>query len=167
MTLKIRTVTLQDVEQIAQLHVASWKKTYTGMFSEAFLKNFTPESRYILWKNNINDTNKIILALENNSEVIGFIMGEPVKQWEYAQYDGDLTALYLKKGEQGKGYGKQLFHALLIEFKKFGYQNCIVQVLKESDCKYFYEKLGAVHIDDQPLDGFECFTLSTYAWEKI
>ena len=167
MTLKIRPVTLQDVEQIAQIHVASWKITYKGMFSEAFLKNFTPESRYILWRNNINNPNKIILVLENDNKIIGFIMGESIKQRKYAQYDGDLTALYLKKEEQGKGYGKLLFDALLIEFVKIGYRNCIVKVLKECDCKYFYEKLGAVHIDDQPLDGFDYLTLSTYVWEKI
>ena len=167
MTLKIRTATLQDVEQIAQVHVSSWKMTYRGLLSESFLENVTPESRYILWKNNINDPNKIVLVLEKNAEIIGFIVGDPVKQGEYAQYDGDLTALYFKEEEQGKGYGKQLFHALLTEFEKRGYQNCIVKVLKESNCKYFYEKLGAVHIDDQPLEGFEYLTLSTYAWEKI
>lgn len=167
MTLKIRPVTLQDVEQIAQIHVASWKIAYNGIFSEAFLENFTPESRYILWRNNIKDPNKIILVLENNNKIIGFIMGESINQRKYAQYDGDLTALYLKKEEQGKGYGKLLFDALLTEFINIGYRNCVVQVLKECNCRYFYEKLGAVHIDDQPLDGFEYLMLSTYAWEKI
>ena len=167
MTLQIRRATLLDVEQIAQVHVESWKMAYSAMFSEAFLKNFTSESRYVLWRNNINDRNKIVLVLEKNDEIIGFIMGDPVKKGEYAQYDGDLTALYFKKEEQRKGYGSLLLHALLTEFTKRGYRNCIVKVLKENNCKYFYEKLGAVHIDDQPLDGFEYLTLSTYAWEKI
>ena len=167
MTLQIRSATLQDVEQIAQVHIASWKITYRELLSESFLKNVTPESRYILWRNNINDPNKIVLVLENNAEVIGFIVGDPVKQREYARYDGNLTALYFKEGEQRKGYGKQLLCALLTEFSKRGYRNCIVKVLKESNSKYFYEKLGAVHIDDQPLEGFENLTLSTYAWEKI
>ena len=76
---KIRRATLQDVEQIAQVHVASWKIAYSGLLSESFLKNLTPESRYILWRNNINDPNKIVLVLEKNDEIIGFIMGDPVK----------------------------------------------------------------------------------------
>ena len=101
MTLKIRTAILQDVEQIAQVHVSSWKIAYRGLLSESFLENVTPESRYILWRNNINDPNKIVLVLEKDAEIIGFIMGDPVKQREYAQYDGDLTALYFKKEEQG------------------------------------------------------------------
>lgn len=167
MTLQIRTATLQDVEQIAQVHIVSWKITYRELFSESFLENVTPESRYILWRNNINDPNKIVLVLEKNAEIIGFIAGDPAKQGKYAQYDGDITALYFKEEERRKGYGQLLFHALLTEFTKRGYHNCIVKVLKESNCNYFYKKLGAVHIDDQPLDGFEYLTLSTYAWEKI
>lgn len=167
MMLQIRKATLNDAEQIAKVHVAAWRMTYKGFLSESFLENVTPESRYILWNNNIEDSNKIILVLEKNSEIIGFIAGDSVKPGEYERYDGDLTALYFKKEEQGKGYGKQLLHELLKEFTKRGYQNCIVKVLKESNSKYFYEKLGAVHIDDQPLDGFENLTLSTYAWEKI
>ena len=165
--LQIRKATLNDAEQIAKVHVAAWKMIYKGFLSESFLENVTPESRYILWRNNINDPNKIVLVLENNAEIIGFIVGDSVKQREYARYDGNLTALYFKEGEQRKGYGKQLLCALLTEFSKLGYRNCIVKVLKESNCKYLYEKLGAVHIDDQPLDGFEHLTLSTYAWEKI
>ena len=164
---QIRKATLNDVEQIAQVHVITWKTTYKGFLSESFLENITPESRYILWRKNINDPNKIILVLEKNAEIIGFIAGDPVKPGEYEQYDGVLTALYCKEKEQGKGYGKQLFHALLTEFTKLRFRNCIVKVLKESNSTYFYEKLGAVHIEDQPLEGFEYLTLSTYAWEKI
>ena len=165
--LQIRKATLNDAEQIAKIHVATWKMTYKGFLSESFLENVTPESRYILWRKNIADSNKIILVLEKNTEVIGFVSGDPVKSGEYEQYDGDLTALYFKREEQGKGYGRRLFYELLKEFTKRGYRNCIVKVLKECNAKYFYEKLGAVHIDDQPLDGFENLTLSTYAWEKI
>ena len=165
--LQIRKATLNDAEQIAKVHVASWKMTYKGFLSESFLENVTPESRYILWRKNIHDSNKIILVLEKNAEIIGFVAGDRVKSGEYEQYDGDLTALYFKKEEQGKGYGKRLLHELLTEFTKRGYRNCIVKVLKESNYKIFYEKLGAVHIGDQPLDGFGNLTLSTYAWEKI
>lgn len=167
MTLQIRQATLHDAEQIAKVHVTTWKMTYRGLLSDSFLNNITPESRYFLWESNIKDSNKIILVLEKNSEIIGFIAGDRVKPEEYEQYDGDLTALYFKKEEQRKGYGKQLLQALLNEFTKRGYRNCIAKVLSENTSKYFYEKLGAVHIDDQPLEGFEYLTLSTYAWEKI
>ena len=165
--LQIRKATLHDAEQISKVHVATWKMTYKGFLSESFLENVTPESRYILWRKNIDDSNKIILVVEKNTEIIGFIAGDSVKSEEYEQYDGILTALYFKKEEQGKGYGRQLLHELLTEFTKRGYRNCIVKVLKESNCKHFYEKLGAVHIDDQQLEGFENLTLSTYAWKKI
>ena len=48
--LQIRKATLHDAEQIAKVHVATWKMTYKAFLSESFLKNVTPESRYILWR---------------------------------------------------------------------------------------------------------------------
>lgn len=76
-----------------------------------------------------------------------------MKVGEYPGYDGEETAIYFEKQNQGKGYGKQLLNSLFEVFKRErGYRNSIVKVVPENEGRYLYEKMEAKLIDEQPLE---------------
>ncbi|WML50230.1 GNAT family N-acetyltransferase [Neobacillus sp. PS3-34] len=168
MDIVVRRAKLIDVKQMANVYVSSWKSTYRGIFSDKFLDSLTPESRYEQWRKNIEEKDNIVLVLEKDNELVGLAVGAGVKVGEYPGYDGDVTAIYFEKHNQGKGYGKQLLNGLFEMFKEErGYTNSIVKVVADNESRYFYEKMGAKLIDEQPLEEGKTTMLLTYAWNKI
>lgn len=168
MVIQIRKAIMEDAEEIAKVHVESWKTTYSGIMKDSIIAGLDVGRRTDLWKQNIPREGNIVLVAEKNGQIIGFASGSAVKDGEYPEYDGDVTAIYFYKEEQGNGYGKLLLDTLFHEFRQRGFRNAIVKVLEQNGSKYFYERLGAVLIDSQQVPQYgEGLNLLTYAWEKL
>jgi len=168
MKMMIREAKIEDAKEIAKVHVHSWQTAYKGIMSDEFLQNLSVEKRTELWKSNIQLDENIVLVAIVDDKIIGFACGAKVKEEEYPLYDGDVTSIYFYEEYQGKGYGKELIHALFGKFKQKGYKNAIVKVLEDNKSRYFYERLGAKLIDqcDIQIAGGQA-TLLTYAWDEI
>lgn len=164
----IRKASIEDVANIAKVHVASWQSTYKGIINEKYLRNLSIEQRTELWIKNIqNIDNTILVAVENN-QIVGFASGASARDDEYPSYDGDVTAIYFYKEFQGKGLGKRLIYKLFVKLKERGFKNAIVKVLADNHNKNFYEKLGAKRIDQSVIQiGEEKLTLLTFAWDEL
>lgn len=75
------------------------------------------------------------LVLEAEGEIKGYAYAGPFKTREAYKYSVENT-LYLRKGEQKKGYGKILLKALEEELKQKGFTNanaCIAYTDKEDE----------------------------------
>jgi len=46
----LRDATISDAEGIAQLHTDSWRRTYRGMMSDAFLDGGALDNRRTVWR---------------------------------------------------------------------------------------------------------------------
>ena len=164
----IRKAVLEDAEGIANVHVESWRTTYSGIVKDSIIAGLDVGRRTELWKSNITLEGNIVLVIVKGGKIIGFACGSEVKEDEYPEYDGDVTSVYLYKEEQGNGYGKQLLDALFKEFHHVGFRNAIVKVLDQNDSRYFYERLGAKLLDSQEVPQYgEGLKLLTYAWESL
>ena len=168
MDFQIRRAVLEDAEGIAKVHVESWRTTYSGMMKDSIIAGLDVGKRTELWKKNMGREGNIVLVALKDGRIIGFADGSAVKEGEYPEYDGDVTAIYFYKEEQGNGYGKRLLDALFQEFRQAGFRNAIVKVLDQNDSRNFYKRLGAKLIDSQEVPQYgEGLNLLTYAWENL
>ncbi|MEW4429737.1 hypothetical protein AB1I68_19920 [Paenibacillus pabuli] len=69
----IREAMINDAEEIAKVHVDSWRTTYKGIIPEEFLTNLSYKQRTELWIKNIGRTDNFVIVAENNErEIIEF-----------------------------------------------------------------------------------------------
>lgn len=167
---KIREALLQDAETIANIHVSSWKSTYKDLIAEQDLSNITLENRIVLWetilKNPVNG--QIAFVVENDEgEVVGFVSGGKERTKNYG-YEGEIYAIYLLDGYQGKGFGSMLLHAFAVGMKKAGYQSLLVWVLTQNPSSRFYSKFGADPVEAEKVTiGQGTYEETAYGWKDI
>jgi ribosomal protein S18 acetylase RimI-like enzyme len=141
----IREAKFQDTEQIAYVHVGSWRTTYMNIISDDFLSGLSIERRKKSWEwtfNNLNKDEKIFV-FEDNGKIVGFVNGGRNRSVDY-NYDSELYAIYLLEEYQGKGYGRQLFNKLVGELIERGYDSMMLWVLEANSSIRFYERLGGI-----------------------
>lgn len=96
MNIIIRDATVEDIEEVASLHVNSWHETYAGIISQNYLdkmKNNLPK-RIERMKNEFNLRTMIVAIL--NNEIVGF--SEFVFSNEFLKnldIDCELCGLYI------------------------------------------------------------------------
>lgn len=103
------------------------------------------------FRERINNTLKKYpyLVLEDDGEILGYCYAGPFKTREAYKYSVETT-VYLKKGLQKKGYGRQLINALEKELSRMGYTNanaCIAYTEKDDEylnknSMQFHEHMG-------------------------
>jgi len=98
----------EDAAAIAQLHAESWRITYRGLFSDAFLDGPVFEERAELWRQRFADwdagRNGVVL-MEHGRTLLGFacLMLDKDSDW-----GARLDNLHVHKEAQGTGAGRQL-----------------------------------------------------------
>lgn len=158
----IRLATLEDIHQIADIHIKTWYETYTGMIKQEILDELSIGSGETLWKAVLEDQNQAVWVYEQQEKIFGFA------DFYYPSKSnaGEVKAIYLLKRVQRQGIGRQLILCGFQRFKHQGFQYVYVDVLNKNPSRYFYEKLGAVLIAEKDIDedGFGLKEL-TYQWE--
>ncbi|WP_044476898.1 GNAT family N-acetyltransferase [Oceanobacillus massiliensis] len=144
--MKIRKAVNSDAQEIAIVHVDSWRTTYKGIVPDAYLEKLSYQERTELWKSNLHEET-VYVAENDNGDIVGFATGGKKKTLNYEQYDGELYAIYILEPFQGIGIGKLLIEPVIHDLKESGIDSMIVLVLNDNPAKYFYEALGARKID--------------------
>ncbi|KAF0995890.1 GNAT family N-acetyltransferase [Geobacillus sp. TFV-3] len=111
----IRKATWADAPAIASVHVESWKTTYSGIVPDVYLETLTVEEKQTLWEKVLRQSDHSVFVAEENGRVVGFTSSgrNRASNGPAVQYDGELYAIYLLKGAQGKGFGRQLVQVLV------------------------------------------------------
>jgi GNAT superfamily N-acetyltransferase len=142
----IRTSTLSDANEVAEIHVKSWQQSYRSIIDEHYLQNISCGDRLEL-RNKIlqsNDSNQIHLVAVYDGKIIGFCDAGPAFE-NNATYRGEIYAIYLLEEFKKMGIGQQLLqasHEFLAQKKLLPY---VAWVLKanHSACA-FYQKNGGI-----------------------
>jgi len=107
---KIRRVRIEDLGKLQQLFRDSILKSGREHYTEAQLQEWSRRSdNEARWTSLIQEQFTILLESEN--QIIAFAS---LKDSDYFDF------LYVNNDEQGKGYAKQLYMAILAEAKKCG-----------------------------------------------
>ncbi len=134
-----------DRKAISRIYEQSWRYAYRGIVPQDYL-DAIPEGRWV--KNQDIPGWHTMICMED-----GIYVGtSSFSRSRLEQYgdSGEVISLYLLPEYMGKGYGRQLFGAVLEEFNKQGYSEVYLWVLEENlPARRFYETAGFSCTDDR------------------
>lgn len=167
---QIRKARLEDAEDIAFVHVRSWKSVYSELIDEQDVSNITLENRLALWESilRMSGDGQVALVLQNEDDkVIGFISGGKERTKRFG-YDGEIYAVYLLDEYQRQGLGTKLLHAFCEEMYEAGHRSLLVWVLTENPSQAFYINLGAEQVEkEDTIIGTGTYQEAAYGWTDL
>lgn len=118
-----------DLPEIAQVHVTSWKQTYSGQVSQTYLDNLSVAKRLQAWQEQFeNPGEHNLLVARVNATMVGFICFGPSRDKDRADY-GEIYAVYLLKEHWGAGIGYKLYANARTKLRDHGFQRAYLWVL--------------------------------------
>ena len=91
----IQPATINDVEEITNVHIYSWQSAYKGLISEEVLKNMDHEAREKMWLTSIKQNPLEILVAYERNKLIGFSNFGQCIDNEYDNSIAEIRAIYL------------------------------------------------------------------------
>lgn len=142
LSINYRKAQINDAQSIVEINLNVWRTTYKNLISSE-----TIEARFLSYKQRIektieqiNTNNTYIVAVIDN-RVIGFVQYIHSKDEKFADY-GEIQALYILDEYHNIGIGKSLFNLALIELRKLGYRQLMIDCLVGNSANEFYLKMG-------------------------
>lgn len=149
--MKIRIAVPADAQGIAEVHVASWRSTYRGIVSDAYLAQLNTESKKEFWESQLNlpEAKEFIFVAEHETDgIVGFISGGKTREPELV-YGAEIYAVYILQSMQQQGIGTGLFQALSRAFKRNGYTSMMLWVIEGNPSTAFYKKMGGQEVVEE------------------
>ncbi|WP_169580886.1 MULTISPECIES: GNAT family N-acetyltransferase [Microbacterium] len=114
----VRRAEGRDAERIAELHVITWKETYTDLLPEGFLGDEHVQMRRTMWRRILDDDRDewtVRVVEDSSGSTIGFAMAGPALGDEEAPLprERQLYTLYVMAAHHGRGAGQSLLDAVL------------------------------------------------------
>lgn len=121
---------MSDAEGIARVHVFTWQNAYLGLIPGSFLQSLSVEQRTTNWIKNIESPlpKSHTFVAEINGEIVGFLGIGSSRENDLAD-QGEVYAIYVLPGIQGRGIGTALMQAGLQALKIEGFTSAILWVL--------------------------------------
>lgn len=166
----IRPAEVNDAEEIARVHVLSWRETYRGLVPDSFLDDLSIPRRTERWKRSLadrTDSYHSTVVAEENDQIVGFAnYGFPQEADE--EFDGELYAIYLLKSAQGQGIGRNLLSKVVKGLLGLGSSSMLVWVLRDNPARGFYERLGGLYVREKVIEiGGEPLIEVAYGWRGL
>lgn len=142
--IKISQAKTDEFKEIAQVHLKSWKETYTGLIPNEFLENLKLKEKENLWKKVLEITEngeEFLTAKDITGKIIGFANGGAAREREHG-FQAELKAIYLLKEYQGKGIGRKIFDEIKRKLFEKGFTDLYLWVLEDNPTCIIYDKLG-------------------------
>ena len=165
-----REATVQDTENIAQVHALSWQRHYRGILRDEFLDNEVTENRLALWRSRFEQQseNQYIQVAEEEAILYGFtcvfLQSDPV----WGALVDNLHVLSLHKGQ---GIGRKLLSlAAQWVYMRNQQSGLYLWVYKDNlPARGFYEAIGGVNVEEKteenPGGGYAI--ICRYVWKDI
>jgi GNAT superfamily N-acetyltransferase len=115
-SLLVRPAQVQDIEQMARVHVKCWQETYRGLMSDAVLDDpGFPAARERMWARALTDDRyrqSRVAVAERDDGLVGIAMSGPPEAAAPA-WTKQLYVLYVYATDQGTGAGQALLEAVI------------------------------------------------------
>jgi RimJ/RimL family protein N-acetyltransferase len=144
----VRPARIEDVAEIAQIHVRSWQAAYAGLIPQSYLDSLTPAQRVPGWTQTIRgegaSTGATLVATDGCDRAIGFAHVRESRDPDIsADRVGEVWAIYLDPEAWGTGAGRGLMTAAVGRLTELGYQQATLWVLDGNmRARRFYEAAG-------------------------
>lgn len=142
----LRDATIADAERLAQLHTDSWRRTYRGMMSDAFLDGGALENRRKVWRERLTAarTDQYVRVAEDGSTLIGFVCAFAGEDPVWGSYIDNLHVAY---AYHGRGVGRTLMQEVGQWLCTMRPDHGVYLWVMEANApaRAFYERLGAAN----------------------
>ncbi|MBK8904773.1 MAG: GNAT family N-acetyltransferase [Anaerolineaceae bacterium] len=140
----IRRATIDDVAQLAAVHVQSWQAAYRSLLPDDFLDSLSVERRIAQWQAWLSNSANDIRVYEVEGQVVGFVSYGRTRDEDLDQDNtGEIYAIYLLPDQWGKGFGAALMQEGLTRLQEHGYRSVSLWVLRGNKRAIrFYEQFG-------------------------
>jgi GNAT superfamily N-acetyltransferase len=90
------------------------------------------------------------VAVDPDNGIVGFGTCGP-QRTRLDGFGGEFYAIYLYDFAQNRGYGRALMAGMAADLMRSGHRAAVVWVLRDNPARWFYERLGAVRLAEQPI----------------
>jgi ribosomal protein S18 acetylase RimI-like enzyme len=138
------------------------------LLAKEFLDALSESGYTERWERLIRDGATLVFVAEDASEVVGFASGGRERAGETG-YAGEVYAIYLLERAQRRGFGRELFRAVVEGLRAMELADLIVWVLRDNQpARRFYESLGGVYVRSQPITiGEATLEEVSYGWRRL
>ena len=146
----LRQAGVDDAAELSRIQVDSWQ-AYESIFSPAYMaQHNTFERRFLYWMNVLLRGDGRTYLIEDDGQSIGDVTISYPRDEDLPSGTLELTSLYIRTAETGKGYGSYVLRRLFTSVKTAGYDRITLWVLKDNRRAIaFYRHFGFTP------DGFE------------
>ena len=164
--IRIRPARAEDAEDIAHVHVETWRDTYAGILPDHVLLRMSEARERAMWMR-VLDGHDSVLVAEMEGEVVGFASGG-ANRVPALDFAGEVYTLYVHPDYQGRGYGRRLLHRQFGALKRAGHGSALIWVLDANPARYFYEAMGGARVAerDEPVWGTVLHE-AAYGWRAL
>jgi ribosomal protein S18 acetylase RimI-like enzyme len=158
----VRPATPADADEIAAVHVATWRHAYAGLLPDDVLAGLDVTQRADRWRERISGPRSgiFVLVFEQFGRIRGFVCGGPSRDGEGggaeaggaegggaegggAVRTGEVYAIYVDPACQGQGAGTRLLGAAARLLAQAGFTGASLWVLADNHpSRRFYESRG-------------------------
>ncbi|MBV9861577.1 MAG: GNAT family N-acetyltransferase [Alphaproteobacteria bacterium] len=163
----IRPARLSDARAIARLDVETWRATYPGLLSAAYLTGLSVRRRELGWAEVIRrEPRDVRVAVDAAGRILGFgscgaCRGDP-------EFTGEVFTLYVGPDWQNRGVGRRLLLALFSRLVTSGRTSTILWVLRDNPSRFFYQRLGGRQVSRKMLAfGGAKAEAAAYGWPDL
>ncbi|QKS69997.1 GNAT family N-acetyltransferase [Paenalkalicoccus suaedae] len=156
--MKLRLAEMKDAMGIAKVHVDSWRQTYEGIIPDDYLASLSYESRKELWEYLIPKVHANVIIAEVDGEIVGFASG----RIDPKTCEGEIGAIYILQGFQGRGIGREMMQQLFAFFEKENAERVKVEVLSANKSASFYGSFGGREYCTKDIEIADGFHEATY-----
>lgn len=160
----IRRGTLLDVANVARVHIASYRATYTGLFPDAHVNSRTEDRRReVITEALARPDYELYVAEDESDGIVGF--ADWGKSRERVLADAELYAIYLLPSHQRRGLGRQLIGAVARAAIAHGHRSLCLRALEGNPTCAFYRSVGGAVVGEEPIEvGGESFRHLIFRW---
>jgi len=132
----------EDAGRIAELHLASWRATYTGELSQAFHDSQDAAAWAAEWRGQLADGVMVILA-KGADRLDGFAACGPVRGKAPNPVEWEIYNIHVDPARRGGGLGGMLFNAAAELGRQRGARQLVLWVVGTNNpARRFYEARG-------------------------
>lgn len=158
----IRKAVANDAQQIAEIHVQSWKESYTGILNQDVLDALSIPKRLMLWEQLIPHPDHQLFVYEKDGRILGFLDGYLNPNHDIAE----IRAFYLLKSVQDVGIGRAMFEKFYQLVHPQQHSILRLEVINKNPSRYFYEKMGGKAVGEQDASDLgDGITEVFYQWD--
>lgn len=157
-----------DAEDLACVHVRSWRESYRGLLPDGFLARMSEPGFTRRFRRDLTNGGSVTLVAADRSGIVGYAMGGRSRRG--APGEAEISLLYVLKAAQGRGVGRELLVRTARALADQGATSLMISVLRDNiPARKFYEHLGgeAEAPRQEPGPGGALLFEVSYLWADI